>query len=89
MWSRAAMITPCVSPTPEHVQGRGGELHLRGLEERLPNHVHAGRQQRACGGRTGGPAAGRALGESSTGRCPGGPHTLLSAGRSSRWDLDS
>ncbi|EPY82158.1 hypothetical protein CB1_000678011 [Camelus ferus] len=26
----------------EHVQGGGGELHLCGLEERLPDHQHAG-----------------------------------------------
>lgn len=68
------VITPNVFPTPEHVQGGGGELHLRGLEERLPDHLHAGRQQRACGGRPGGPDDRHALGEWTAGwpGCRGG-----------------
>lgn len=52
----------CCLP-PEHVRGGGGELHLRGLEEGLTDHLLAGRQQRARGGRPGGPDAGRAQGE--------------------------
>lgn len=66
MVARRSLTTPwcLVSPTPEHVQGGGGELHLCGLEEGCPNHLHASRQQRAGGGRPGGPDARHAIGES-------------------------
>lgn len=62
MWFRPRDDT-LVCFQPEHVQGGAGKLHLRGLEERLPDHLHAGCQQRARGGRPGGPDAQHALGE--------------------------
>lgn len=78
------VITLGLSPTPEHVRGGGGELHLCGLEEGLPNHLHAGRQQRARGGRPGGPDAQHPLGESAVGEA--GLLSLWSKGAAGRTD---